>query len=235
MAFQAPSQSPVKTLARKLIMPAMASRNGCIRETSVFQMVLNTVMMVSPQVSQNRCKAPKITWAASERAFQSVSHRDLIPPQMREKDVEADRLRFEMQGREAQANELESAIAVLKSSIQHNLESAARLKADLEQQEGREGSLSAQIEQRRERLEEGVYLRDGAIWLTNAQGSREVLPTRDIRLPGVHNIENYMAAIAAVWGDVEPETIRQLLTDERIAFRRLYRRGADGAWQEAEP
>lgn len=37
---------------------------------------------------------------------------------------------------------------------------------------------------RRERLEEGVYLRDGAIWLTNAQGSREVLPIRDIRLPG---------------------------------------------------
>ena len=33
----------------------------------------------------------------------------------------------------------------------------------------------------------------------------------------------------------EPETIRQLLTAERIAFRRLYRRGADGAWQEAEP
>ena len=33
----------------------------------------------------------------------------------------------------------------------------------------------------------------------------------------------------------EQETIRQLLTDERIAFRRLYRRGADGAWQEAEP
>ena len=32
-----------------------------------------------------------------------------------------------------------------------------------------------------------------------------------------------------------PEPIRQLLPDERIAFRRLYRRGADGAWQEAEP
>ena len=36
-------------------------------------------------------------------------------------------------------------------------------------------------------------------------------------------------------GAAEPETIRQLLTAERIAFRRLYRRGADGAWQEAEP
>ena len=88
---------------------------------------------------------------AQEKAYAAA---ETYSAQMREKDVEADRLRFEMQGREAQANELESAIAVLKSSIQHNLESAARLKADLEQQEGREGSLSAQIEQRRERLEE---------------------------------------------------------------------------------
>ena len=74
--------------------------------------------------------------------------------EMREKDLEADRLRFEMQGRQAQANELESAIAVLKSDIQHNLESAQRIRADLEQQEGREGSLSEQIGQRRARLRE---------------------------------------------------------------------------------
>lgn len=50
---------------------------------------------------------------------------------------------------------------------------------------------------RQERLEEGVYLRDGAIWLTNDQGSREVLPLELIQLPGDHNVENYMAAIAA--------------------------------------
>lgn len=42
---------------------------------------------------------------------------------------------------------------------------------------------------RKERLEEGVYLRDNAIWLTNEMGSREVLPLSDIQLPGVHNIE----------------------------------------------
>ena len=36
---------------------------------------------------------------------------------------------------------------------------------------------------RQERLEEGVYLRDGAIWLTNDQGSREVLPLELIQLP----------------------------------------------------
>ena len=63
---------------------------------------------------------------------------------------------------------------------------------------------------RQQRLEEGVYLRDGAIWLTNAQGSREVLPLRDIRLPGVHNIENYMAAIAAVDGLVPDKCVREV-------------------------
>ena len=35
-----------------------------------------------------------------------------------------------------------------------------------------------------------------------------VLDTADIKLPGVHNIENYMAAIAAVDGMVPDETIR---------------------------
>ncbi len=86
---------------------------------------------------------------AQERAYAAAEEFSL---KMRDKDVEADRLRFESQGRQAAANELESAIAVLKSSIQHNLESARRLQADLEQQEGREDSLTAQIGQRRERL-----------------------------------------------------------------------------------
>ena len=39
-------------------------------------------------------------------------------------------------------------------------------------------------------------------------GDREVLNTGDILLPGVHNIENYMAAILAVEGLVEGETLR---------------------------
>ena len=63
---------------------------------------------------------------------------------------------------------------------------------------------------RQQRLDEGVYLRDGAIWLTNEQGSREVLPLRDICLPGVHNIENYMAAIAAVDGLVPDRCVREV-------------------------
>lgn len=63
---------------------------------------------------------------------------------------------------------------------------------------------------RKQRLEEGVYLRDGAIWLTNDMGSREVLRLDDIHIPGVHNIENYMAAIAAVDGIVPDKCVRSV-------------------------
>ncbi|MBQ2696991.1 MAG: UDP-N-acetylmuramoyl-L-alanine--D-glutamate ligase [Clostridia bacterium] len=36
-----------------------------------------------------------------------------------------------------------------------------------------------------------------------------VLDIRDIKIPGMHNVENYMAAIAAVYGDVDKETINR--------------------------
>ncbi|QNL45571.1 UDP-N-acetylmuramoyl-L-alanine--D-glutamate ligase [Oscillibacter hominis] len=59
-------------------------------------------------------------------------------------------------------------------------------------------------------LEEGVFLRDDAIICRSGGVEREVLKTEDIFLPGVHNIENYMAAIAAVDGLVSDETIREV-------------------------
>ena len=37
-----------------------------------------------------------------------------------------------------------------------------------------------------------------------------LMPLSQIKIPGWHNVENYMAAIAAVWGDVSPEVIRQV-------------------------
>ena len=38
----------------------------------------------------------------------------------------------------------------------------------------------------------------------------KLLEVSQIKIPGWHNVENYMAAIAAVWGDVEPQTIRRV-------------------------
>ena len=51
-----------------------------------------------------------------------------------------------------------------------------------------------------------VVLREGIIY----RGEEAVLNAADILIPGVHNIENYMAAIAMVEGLVEDETIRQV-------------------------
>ena len=55
---------------------------------------------------------------------------------------------------------------------------------------------------------QGAFLWEDAIWMRNDAGVRMVLPLADIRLPGIHNVENYMAAIAAVDGLVEDEAIR---------------------------
>ena len=51
-----------------------------------------------------------------------------------------------------------------------------------------------------------VELKDGII----CRGAEAVLDPKDILIPGVHNVENYMAAIAMVEGLVEDEIIRQV-------------------------
>ena len=52
----------------------------------------------------------------------------------------------------------------------------------------------------------GVWEKDGVIY----RNDKPVMEKTDILLPGEHNVENYMAAILAVDGLVEDETIRQV-------------------------
>lgn len=59
---------------------------------------------------------------------------------------------------------------------------------------------------RQEELACGVYVKENAIW----SGERKVLLLNDILIPGVHNVENYMAAIAAVESMVSDEIIRKV-------------------------
>ena len=53
-----------------------------------------------------------------------------------------------------------------------------------------------------------IALRGDTIWFRDEKGERPILPKKDILLPGDHNVENYMAAIAAVNGLVPDEIIR---------------------------
>ena len=56
--------------------------------------------------------------------------------------------------------------------------------------------------------ENGVFLRGDAVISRRDGRERQIMTTEDIRLPGVHNVENYMAAIAAVDGLVPDDVIR---------------------------
>lgn len=78
---------------------------------------------------------------------------------------------------------------------------------------------------RQEEIADGAFVRGGAVWLRDAAGERAVLPLSDIRLPGWHNVENYMAALLAVDGLVRDETVRRVArefagVEHRIEFVR---------------
>ena len=61
---------------------------------------------------------------------------------------------------------------------------------------------------RKKEVAHGAFLRGSAVVVRNEGGERVVMDTADIRLPGLHNVENYLAAIAAVDGLVPDGIIR---------------------------
>ncbi|MDE6841206.1 MAG: AAA family ATPase, partial [Oscillospiraceae bacterium] len=77
-----------------------------------------------------------------------------LAEEMRDKDLEAEQLRGRQSGVDEQVNACENGIALLKNDIKNNSENAQRIRQELEQQEGRAGSLAAQIQERKGRLEE---------------------------------------------------------------------------------
>ena len=59
-----------------------------------------------------------------------------------------------------------------------------------------------------EKVDNGAYL-DGNMLVYSDHGKvTPVLDMHDIRIPGMHNVENYLTAIALTWGKVSPETVR---------------------------
>ena len=66
---------------------------------------------------------------------------------------------------------------------------------------------------RQQKVPNGAYLsQDGQIIMNDYGKETVIMAAKDIKIPGVHNIENYLAAITAVWGLVSIETIRQVAT-----------------------
>ena len=57
----------------------------------------------------------------------------------------------------------------------------------------------------------GCICEDGIIYLVSANGNREkIMSSDEIRIPGEHNVRNYLAAFEAVRGYVSPESCRKV-------------------------
>lgn len=59
-------------------------------------------------------------------------------------------------------------------------------------------------------IDEGIRLNNNNIELIRGGKAHNIMNTSDILLPGVHNIENYMAAIGAVWDMVDIAVIKRI-------------------------
>ena len=61
---------------------------------------------------------------------------------------------------------------------------------------------------RQQSVNNGCWLNDQReVVVSDKDGDHIVMKAQDVRIPGEHNIENYMAAISAVWGTVKVEDI----------------------------
>lgn len=76
----------------------------------------------------------------------------------------------------------------------------------------------------------GAFLReDGMLCMAENGVVTPVLAQKDIKLPGLHNVENLLAAIAAVWGRVPVEAIQKVgSTFMGVEHRIEYVRTVDG-------
>ena len=80
----------------------------------------------------------------------------------------------------------------------------------------------------KEKLFNGAYLDGTKIVYSDYGKVTEVMDYRDIKIPGMHNVENYLAAISAVWGIADVDTIVQVAKTfggvaHRAEFVREYR------------
>ncbi len=69
-------------------------------------------------------------------------------------------------------------------------------------------SSNVRLFSRRRAVDSGCWLNENRQIVYSENGVNHiVMAADDIRIPGEHNIENYMSAICAVWGKVSPEAI----------------------------
>ena len=79
---------------------------------------------------------------------------------------------------------------------------------------------------RKAAVNRGAFLsEEGILCMADEKGVHKLFSRQDIRIPGVHNVENYLAAIAATWGFIARENLEKVArefagVEHRIEFVR---------------
>ena len=99
---------------------------------------------------------------------------------------------------------------------------------DITREEGERAVGRVRYFSRRNEAADGVFLRGEEIVSRHSGTERVVMTVGDIKLPGVHNVENYMAAVAAVDGLVSDDVIAEFArsfggVEHRIELVRTWR------------
>ena len=124
---------------------------------------------------------------------------------------------------------MEEYIAAKKNIFAHQTAfSATVLNADCAVTAGFAGEVRGECRwfSRRHPVERGAWMDgDGLLHYSAGGCDTPLFPAAEIRLPGLHNVENMLTAIAAVWGLVPPEEIRRVAAafagvEHRIEFVR---------------
>ena len=123
-------------------------------EVSVWMEQLEKLRTTSIKVMADYETAVRQKEEAQQALDRLYAAAEAFAEQMHGKDMEIDAIRLEISRVENDANECENAINLIKNNIRNNLENADRIRQEMEAQEGRAGSIAAQIGQRRERLEQ---------------------------------------------------------------------------------
>ncbi len=81
---------------------------------------------------------------------------------------------------------------------------------------------------RRHVVDDGAYALDGVIYLAHNGKAERLMDAAEIRIPGLHNVENYLAAFSALDGLVSPDAMRTVAkrfggVEHRIEFIRELR------------
>ncbi len=83
---------------------------------------------------------------------------------------------------------------------------------------------------RRKRVDNGAYMNENGDIIYAFRGDDTfVMNKNDIKIPGLHNVENYLAAICAVWGEVSVDSIIKVAKEfGGVAHRNEFVREVDG-------